>query len=54
MIEKIRSILFEEQKKQSVFYQRTDSTSAKQYFQFYGLLSQQQGMLQVQENNVDA
>ena len=33
--------------KQSVFSMRTDESSAKQYFQFYGYLSQQQNMLQV-------
>uniref|UniRef100_A0A671PCF9 Histone-arginine methyltransferase CARM1 n=1 Tax=Sinocyclocheilus anshuiensis TaxID=1608454 RepID=A0A671PCF9_9TELE len=31
---------------QSVFQQRTDGSSALQYFQFYGCLSQQQNMLQ--------
>ncbi|KAK2871511.1 hypothetical protein Q8A67_024038 [Cirrhinus molitorella] len=31
---------------QSVFQQRTDNSSALQYFQFYGCLSQQQNMLQ--------
>lgn len=31
---------------QSVFQQRTDESSALQYFQFYGCLSQQQNMLQ--------
>lgn len=31
---------------QSVFQQRTDDSSALQYFQFYGCLSQQQNMLQ--------
>lgn len=30
----------------SVFHKRTESTSADQYFQFYGYLSQQQNMLQ--------
>jgi len=34
-------------KKQSVFSLRTEEASAKQYFQFYGYLSQQQNMLQV-------
>ncbi|XP_006627327.2 histone-arginine methyltransferase CARM1 [Lepisosteus oculatus] len=33
-------------KEQSVFHQRTDDSSALQYFQFYGCLSQQQNMLQ--------
>ena len=33
--------------KQSVFNLRTEDTSAKQYFQFYGYLSQQQNMMQV-------
>lgn len=30
----------------SVFSERTDESSASQYFQFYGYLSQQQNMLQ--------
>lgn len=30
----------------SIFNQRTDATSAEQYFQFYGYLSQQQNMMQ--------
>ena len=34
-------------KKQSVFSQRTEEASEKQYFHFYGYLSQQQFMLQV-------
>ncbi|KAJ8393951.1 hypothetical protein AAFF_G00054840 [Aldrovandia affinis] len=33
-------------KEESVFDQRTDDSSALQYFQFYGCLSQQQNMLQ--------
>ncbi|KPP68813.1 protein arginine methyltransferase-like, partial [Scleropages formosus] len=33
-------------KEQSAFDQRTDVSSARQYFQFYGCLSQQQNMLQ--------
>lgn len=33
-------------KKQSVFSLRTEEASAKQYFQFYGYLSQQQNMMQ--------
>lgn len=33
-------------KPQSVFSQRTDESSASQYFQFYGYLSQQQNMMQ--------
>ena len=33
-------------KKSSIFDQRTDETSAMQYFQFYALLSQQQNMMQ--------
>lgn len=32
--------------KTSVFSERTDESSAKQYFQFYGYISQQQNMLQ--------
>ena len=32
--------------KESVFTQRTEPASAKQYFQFYGYLSQQQNMMQ--------
>ncbi|XP_030625760.1 histone-arginine methyltransferase CARM1 [Chanos chanos] len=34
------------QKSQSVFDKRTEDSSAQQYFQFYGCLSQQQNMLQ--------
>ena len=34
-------------KSQSVFNLRTEEASAKQYFQFYGYLSQQQNMMQV-------
>lgn len=33
-------------KRHSLFDQRTDETSAVQYFQFYSLLSQQQNMMQ--------
>ncbi len=33
--------------KQSVFTLRTEESSSKQYFQFYGYLSQQQNMMQV-------
>ena len=33
--------------RQSVFSLRTEEGSAKQYFQFYGFLSQQQNMMQV-------
>ena len=33
--------------KQSVFTLRTEEASSKQYFQFYGYLSQQQNMMQV-------
>ena len=33
--------------KQSVFSLRTEEASAKQYFQFYGFLAQQQNMMQV-------
>ena len=33
-------------KRSSLFEQRTDETSAVQYFQFYSLLSQQQNMMQ--------
>jgi len=33
-------------KKISTFDERTDETSAVQYFQFYALLSQQQNMMQ--------
>ncbi|XP_054153891.1 histone-arginine methyltransferase CARMER-like [Oppia nitens] len=33
-------------RKESVFSQRTDESSASQYFQFYGYLSQQQNMMQ--------
>ncbi|KAI1881900.1 hypothetical protein AGOR_G00244240 [Albula goreensis] len=36
----------ESKKETSVFDQRTDDSSALQYFQFYGCLSQQQNMLQ--------
>jgi histone-arginine methyltransferase CARM1 len=32
--------------KQSVFSLRTEDSSASQYFQFYGYLSQQQNMMQ--------
>lgn len=35
--------------RQSVFSLRTEEGSAKQYFQFYGFLSQQQNMMQVLE-----
>ena len=35
--------------RQSVFSLRTEEGSAKQYFQFYGFLSQQQNMMQVGE-----
>ena len=34
--------------KQSVFSLRTEEASAFQYFQFYGYLSQQQNMMQVE------
>ena len=34
-------------RKQSMFSLRTEEASAKQYFQFYGYLSQQQNMMQV-------
>ncbi len=34
-------------KKQSIFTLRTEDASANQYFQFYGFLSQQQNMMQV-------
>lgn len=37
---------FRRQHQQSVFNQRTDASSASQYFQFYGYLSQQQNMMQ--------
>lgn len=37
---------FRKQHQQSIFNQRTDATSASQYFQFYGYLSQQQNMMQ--------
>lgn len=43
-IEKLTEIKFG--KKASIFDQRTDETSAMQYFQFYSLLSQQQNMMQ--------
>lgn len=33
-------------RRESVFTMRTDETSATQYFQFYGYLSQQQNMMQ--------
>ena len=33
-------------RKESVFSERTDESSASQYFQFYGYLSQQQNMMQ--------
>ena len=31
---------------ESIFKKRTEKTSAEQYFQFYGYLSQQQNMMQ--------
>lgn len=34
------------QRPSSVFSQRTEESSASQYFQFYGYLSQQQNMMQ--------
>jgi histone-arginine methyltransferase CARM1 len=34
-------------KSSSIFNLRTEEASAKQYFQFYGYLSQQQNMMQV-------
>lgn len=37
---------FKQGNKESVFAQRTDDSSASQYFQFYGYLSQQQNMMQ--------
>lgn len=37
---------FKQGNKDSVFAQRTDDSSASQYFQFYGYLSQQQNMMQ--------
>ena len=36
----------------SVFNMRTEESSAKQYFQFYGYLSQQQNMLQVRSDTL--
>lgn len=44
--QKVRSILGSVKKPQSVFSQRTEESSASQYFQFYGYLSQQQNMMQ--------
>ena len=35
-----------ENKNSSVFSERTEDSSASQYFQFYGYLSQQQNMMQ--------
>ena len=35
-----------EDKSSSVFSERTEESSASQYFQFYGYLSQQQNMMQ--------
>jgi histone-arginine methyltransferase CARM1 len=37
---------FKSGRKESVFSERTDESSASQYFQFYGYLSQQQNMMQ--------
>lgn len=37
---------FKQGNQESVFAQRTDESSATQYFQFYGYLSQQQNMMQ--------
>lgn len=37
---------FKKGKENSIFTQRTDDSSATQYFQFYGYLSQQQNMMQ--------
>lgn len=44
--QKFRHCLASIRKPQSVFSQRTDESSASQYFQFYGYLSQQQNMMQ--------
>lgn len=44
--QKFRHCLASIRKPQSVFSERTDESSASQYFQFYGYLSQQQNMMQ--------
>lgn len=44
--QKFRHCLGNVKKPQSVFSQRTEESSASQYFQFYGYLSQQQNMMQ--------
>lgn len=44
--QKFRHCLASIRKPQSVFTERTDESSASQYFQFYGYLSQQQNMMQ--------
>lgn len=44
--QQIRTILGNVKKPLSVFSQRTEESSASQYFQFYGYLSQQQNMMQ--------
>lgn len=43
---KFRQYIANLKKPQSVFSQRTEESSATQYFQFYGYLSQQQNMMQ--------
>lgn len=43
---RLRNLLDNLKRPQSVFSQRTDESSASQYFQFYGYLSQQQNMMQ--------
>ena len=44
--QKFRRCLNKIKKPQSVFSMRTEESSASQYFQFYGYLSQQQNMMQ--------
>merc|ERR1719197_1501404 len=39
-------VKIKEDKSSSVFSERTEESSASQYFQFYGYLSQQQNMMQ--------
>ncbi|XP_051542453.1 histone-arginine methyltransferase CARM1 isoform X2 [Myxocyprinus asiaticus] len=46
MFHTMLSLWNDPRRNQSVFHQRTDDSSALQYFQFYGCLSQQQNMLQ--------
>ena len=42
----LSELKIKEEKDASVFTERTEDSSATQYFQFYGYLSQQQNMMQ--------